>query len=305
MYKHNLYGVRVACDVQLIAGDGAVTSVGSADFGELEIRQLTRDFGRHTGVLVDAKEVAPGYFLSLYSDRPGVYSQAGRPWQCVVENIAKFSWEQGQRILYYQLLPGQSARRMAFWCVHIIIPMFLAFTRGTHFFHASSVVLNGGAVLFLAPSWGGKSSLARFALDNGARLLSDDKVALQLDAGSCLAVPSHPCIRPGREREELGAIAPVYSDDPARVRAIYTLRRDQGESDIGIVEQTGLNKIESLLRHRQYGFQMAQEDALQFVCQLADAVPLFTLRRPWGMEHMARVLWELQAHLGRIADKND
>lgn len=52
--------------------------------------------------------------------------------------------------------------------------------RGFEVLHAAGVMLDGNAILFAGPSGAGKSSLAAALVGIGARLLSDDAVALEL-----------------------------------------------------------------------------------------------------------------------------
>jgi hypothetical protein len=59
--------------------------------------------------------------------------------------------------------------------------------RGLEVMHASGVVLDGRALLFAGPPGAGKSSLAAALVSDGAQLLSDDAVALQLRRRGLLA----------------------------------------------------------------------------------------------------------------------
>jgi len=55
---------------------------------------------------------------------------------------------------------------------------------------ASCIALNGLAVLITGASGVGKSELALALIDRGARLISDDQVALRHDAGRLIASPA-------------------------------------------------------------------------------------------------------------------
>ena len=59
--------------------------------------------------------------------------------------------------------------------------------RGLEVFHASGVVIDGRALLFAGQPGAGKSSLAAAFVREGALLLSDDAVALQLDRECLIA----------------------------------------------------------------------------------------------------------------------
>jgi hypothetical protein len=72
--------------------------------------------------------------------------------------------------------------------------------------HASAVVIDGEATAFLAPSGGGKSSLAATFLFGGQSILTDDILALRIGSSGVEAAPAFPEIRlqPDVGRHHLG-----------------------------------------------------------------------------------------------------
>jgi len=115
--------------------------------------------------------------------------------------------------------------------------------RGLEVIHAAGVVLGEGAALFAGPPGLGKSSLAGAFLRRGARLLSDDVVALTRHDGSLIAHPGgellqlRPAERDRLSDEELAVFgtdtpfagkhryAPQVSDSPSPLRAFFLLER--------------------------------------------------------------------------------
>lgn len=73
--------------------------------------------------------------------------------------------------------------------------------RGLEVMHASGVVLDGGAMLFVGPSGAGKSSLAAALLRCGGRLLSDDAVALASDGSGLVAHPGSTALQVRRSED--------------------------------------------------------------------------------------------------------
>jgi len=56
-----------------------------------------------------------------------------------------------------------------------------------HLVHATSVEIDGHAVLIRGPSGGGKSDLALRLIDAGAMLVADDQTAITIDGGRLFA----------------------------------------------------------------------------------------------------------------------
>jgi hypothetical protein len=61
--------------------------------------------------------------------------------------------------------------------------------------HASGVLVDGGVVAFVAPSGGGKSTLAVMLGRLGTPIVSDDALVVRATPGGVLAVPSYPGLR--------------------------------------------------------------------------------------------------------------
>jgi len=119
--------------------------------------------------------------------------------------------------------------------------------RGLEVFHASGVVLDGRALLFAGQPGAGKSSLAAAFVKEGARLLSDDAVALQLMDGELVAHAGSTVLQlrareherlSAQDRASLGEITDSPFDkqrylsggigDPAPLGRIYLLERSAG-----------------------------------------------------------------------------
>ncbi|GAB1545533.1 hypothetical protein NUACC21_82090 [Scytonema sp. NUACC21] len=79
----------------------------------------------------------------------------------------------------------------------ILGPLFavLLRQRGLLVLHASSVVIDGRAVAFLGQSGWGKSTLANAFYNQGYILLTDDVMAVQVEAQYPITFPSYPYVR--------------------------------------------------------------------------------------------------------------
>ncbi|MDE3135180.1 MAG: hypothetical protein KGL59_01280 [Acidobacteriota bacterium] len=144
---------------------------------------------------------------------------------------------------------------------------FVLHLRGCICFHASSVVIEGRAVLFAGNPGRGKSSTAAAFAERGCPVLADDVSVLRSDPGTgLLALPGPPrvCLWPdsaefvyGADAAEqlpefvpwenkrlvrLGRSPGKYQDEPAPLGAVYLLAPrsdDPGAPSIEPLDQTG------------------------------------------------------------------
>lgn len=106
----------------------------------------------------------------LHNDFYGRYrvTPSGSEVDCAPRDMPEWLW---QRFLVGQVLPLASL------------------LHGLEVLHASSVAVDGRALLFLGSSGAGKTSVALQLAGGGATLLSDDVTAIELDGASVLAHP--------------------------------------------------------------------------------------------------------------------
>jgi hypothetical protein len=166
----------------------------------------------------------------LHNDFYGRYRVAasGAEVDCVPSDIPDWLW---QRFLVGQVLP------------------LISLLHGFETLHASSVVMDGRALLFLGSSGAGKTSVALHLTGEGATLLSDDVTALELDGAAVLAHPGTSLASVDVEeverladtapgRYELGIsdgearlVIDGVGEEPYPIAAVYVLtRRDDASS---------------------------------------------------------------------------
>ena len=112
-----------------------------------------------------------GYLIWGRARGSYLLSVDGRRLYCAPGESPPETWE---RFLIGQVLP------------------FAALVSGLEIFHASSVVLHGGAIAFAGPSGAGKTSVALSLCDGGASFLADDVLALESRGDDLLAHPGTP-----------------------------------------------------------------------------------------------------------------
>jgi hypothetical protein len=128
-----------------------------------------------------------------------------------------------------------------------VLPL-AAVLRGLDVLHASAVAIEGRAVAFLGASGAGKTTLAAHLAARGARLVTDDVLAVDLARGRVRAHRGGALVRidprelrdleglgPVRARGEKWHVAPEPAPDRLQLALTYHLRRATGIEDIEIV----------------------------------------------------------------------
>lgn len=237
-------------------------------------------------------------------------------WRLELEGIGWFRASAGQRLEWERWDDSVSDRDLRTFLVTSGLGA-LAIQRGAMVLQGTAVVRHGQAVLLLGEATSGKSTLAWCLLQQGWRLLSselvsvdaqgrvwpgmqqlklwhDATVALELD-GSQL-----PLVRRGLKRYAVPAEGLACADQPAPLRCVYRLLRDQ-ETDAGdhpasprlIQASAALTKQAALLTVRNQAFQArvvrgmgAEQGLFLQASALVRQVPLHCLRVPDGIREM-------------------
>lgn len=294
--EHCLYGLRVFCDQRLFDTPTDVSGFAPGGQDAIQLKSLPQDAVPQELQQRNSLYSTHGRPLWLCSDRVFAQSSPGQSWCLEVDSLVNFYWVGGESTVYYQLSEECDKALLVFWFVHIFLPLFLTLERGYDFIHGSAVEVNGKPVLFLAPSTGGKSTLADYFMKKGHALLSDDKVATFFHEDDFIAVPSHPHHRPYREREVLGYPVENFASSAGAISAIYLLEQGEPGSDISICEVRGYRKFEQLLPHYLFSFRFLQEQRLNWLAQLADESLVFTVTRPWDLARLEDVYSAICKH---------
>jgi len=296
-----LYGIEVHSARPLFRThtDGGAAAPGDHPAVQLLERDALRgdQLADQVGLTEQTRfQLTHGRQLGLYSDRPLAQSLPGQPWRLDVERVVSFHWCGGEHSMFYELREAGNWELMAFWFTHIVLPLQLTLERGYDFLHAAAVDLGGAPALFIAPSGGGKSTLAAFFLQQGHALWSDDKLATFHHEDDYWAAPSHPHHRPWREFEVLGRPVVNFAPQSRPIRAIYCLRAEDPAADITIEELVGFRKFEELLPQYLFNFDHLLEHRLAWLGQMLDAVPVYCVHRPWALPRLRETYLAVCAH---------
>ena len=185
--------------------------------------------------------------------------------------------------------------------------------------HASAVVVDGGAVAFMATHQGGKTGLAAAMAAAGAPLLTDDLLPVEECGGSLLARSGYPQMRMWPDQlpafvedwEGLDAVHPdlakrrvpvgpegfgSFHDAAVPPRAIYGPQRSPGRETGGGIRFEPLSAREALIELVRNSFTPfiveavgLQAKRLELLGRLAREVPVRRLRYPSCTDMLVRV----------------
>jgi hypothetical protein len=296
LIEHRLYGVPVFSDFGMFDNPEASRSADTSAMPGLRLRQAEVCPGPSGLHICQQFRPVHGRGVTLRTDRPLAASARQQPWRLQVEDVVSFAWLGGSSEIDFTL--GSSGNRdlLAFWFIHIFLPLHLTLERGYDFLHGAAVEIGQQPIVFVAPSGGGKSTLGAYFLEQGHAMLSDDKVATVCQGGQCLAVPSHPHHRPFRQYEVLGHPIANFATRAGPIAAIYLLQVGTPEEGVQIEEVQGFRKFEELMPAYLYDFPFLRERRLQQLAAIAGNTRVFRVFRPWDIRALAAAYETIEAH---------
>lgn len=230
-----------------------------------------------------------GRDLMLYTDREFARTVNAQVWAFDVKNVVTFFWHSGTFVLEYIAHKDFTPELLEYWCLHIVLPIFFTVEETFDFFHAGAVEVMNKPVLFVAESFGGKSTMTDFFMKEGHTVISDDKVATYEKEGQLFAVPSHPHHRPYRKMEDLGIYIENFATQAKPIQAVYELEKAEADAKITITELTGIEKFITLRQASEFNLSFQKMKRFEFLMKIAKKVPVFKVKVPWDLDRMGEV----------------
>ena len=241
-----------------------------------------------------------GRDIALYTEKEFERTSPKQQWIFDVEGVVTFFWFSGELTIDYSKKDNFTPGLLNYWTLHILLPIFLTIEEHCYFLHAGAIEINNDPILFVAESFGGKSTMTDFFIKQGHPMVSDDKVAIIKEDGKFLAVPSHPHHRPYRNMEDLGYFVKNMSNTPKPIRAIYTLHRVAPDAQVSISELLGLEKFKSLRFSSEINLSFLQQERFKNLGDLAKNVPIFKVNVPWNIERIGEVYTAITEHCNSL-----
>jgi energy-coupling factor transporter ATP-binding protein EcfA2 len=162
---------------------------------EIPLRSLTPDNGQ------------ADVFLTLGNLKDsGLSSDGGHCFVGEVKGVATFAVLEGNKIIV-DPLPEVDDALLNTFIVGPILAVLLR-QRGLFVLHASSAVVEGGAIAFLGNSGAGKSTMAQAFHGHGYPVMTDDVMVVQLGEDFPMVLPGYPLIKLWPESASATGYAP-------------------------------------------------------------------------------------------------
>ena len=246
-------------------------------------------------------DLASGIRMRSFGAEPYSKEHCDVSWGMEVDGVLMLLWSKEKETIYYRKGKAYRPDRLRFWVYHTFLPISLARRGIYHILHVGSVEIAGRPVLFVAPSYGGKSTMTDYFIRRGHTMLSDDSLGIEHSGDTYTAIPSYPFHRPYRKVEDLGYPAENFSREVKAISAIYVLNKSEEAFEIVIREIKGIEKFKVLNSCVFARFYCIEEGHFSFFTQMAKKIPMYEISYPHDLERLPEVYKEIVHWQGKVA----
>ena len=240
------------------------------------------------------------YPIRYYSQTPFVADCPPCRWALEVRGVVTLIWDASRASISYLRGEGFEPSLLEYWVCHTFFPLVLALEERYHILHVGAVAVAGQAVLFLAPSFGGKSTLVGEFLRRGHALLSDDTLAVSPRSGGFDAVASYPFHRPHRKPQTLGERVANSVTTPLPITALYALELTPPNRPVTLTPLEGIEKFTVLAQSHFVAFESMRMRQFEMVGKMAQTLPLYRLGIPKDTRRLAEVYTTVRESLAGL-----
>ena len=210
-------------------------------------------------------------------------------WGLEVKDVLMLFWSKEREEISYSKGKKYRPDRLRFWICHTFLPLSLERRGIYHVLHVGSVEIAGKPVLFSAPSYGGKSTMTDYFIQQGHTMLSDDALGIEKVGDAYHAIASYPFHRPYRKAEDLGYPVENFSTESKPLSAVYMLNKSETEDEITIRKIKGIEKFKAFHFSSFVMFNFIKEERFRFFADMAEKVPVYEITYPHNLERLPEV----------------
>jgi len=245
-----------------------------------------------------------GRDLVLYTDKKFTDKEHVELLAFDVKDVVTFFWHSNTLLLEYLPHKNFTEALLEYWSLHIVLPVFFTIEETYDFLHAGAVEVEDEPILFIAESFGGKSTMTDFFMKQGHTMISDDKVAIVEKKCQYYAVPSHPHHRPYRKMEDMGYFVENFASKPKPILTIYELEKSDANATIQIVELQGIEKFKSLRYASEMNLFFQKVRRFEFLTKIAKVIPIYKVIVPWNLKRLNEVYECIIEHSKNIGSQH-
>ena len=217
-------------------------------------------------------------------------------WALEIKDVLTLLWNQKLNNIYFTKDKEYTDERLLFWVLHTFLPIHLELERIYRILHVGSVEIAGSAVLFLAPSFGGKSTMVDYFLKQGHSLLSDDSLGIDKREDGYYAVPSYPFHRPFRKPETLGEFTKHFLIEKKLIQIVYVLNKCDPATTVEIVELKGIEKFKAFHYSAFIDLTFMKRERFEYFTDMAKHISVYRVTYPHDKRKLPDVYREIVAH---------
>ena len=231
--------------------------------------------------------------VAITSDKPFTDNQTEQTLNFHVEDVVTFSAQKNHDTIYYKVYKEGNDELVKYWFSHTFLPILFTFEDIYYFLHAGAVEINFKPVLFVADSFGGKSTMTDFFIKKGHTMISDDKVGVYEDDRGIISVPSYAYHRPYRKVEDLGYPVENFAKECRVMHAIFNLVKVEASESIKIEEVFGIEKFQILKFSTEIDLPINLKSRFGMLSKIANNVKLYNISIPWDLNRLEEVYLEI------------
>jgi hypothetical protein len=217
-----------------------------------------------------------------------------------VKDVVTFRWRLHSLDIEYTLEKFGTDELAKYWLYHMVVPISLIFKDSTHFLHAGAVSYDNHALVFMANSHGGKSTLTDFFLKKGHSLITDDKLLTIEKDDSFYAIPSFEYHRPYREVESLGMKTKNFDACERKITSLYVLKQEKADALICFDEIHGIEKFQILKKSTEFDFDFLFKQNSKYLAKMSNTIKIYYVTIPWNLNRLEEVYKKIVQHQKEI-----
>jgi len=217
------------------------------------------------------------------------HNHPAQEWTFEVKSVVHFYWQEGSNKILYQTYKDGNSELIKYWFLHTLLPIYLTIENKFELIHAGGVEINNKPVLFIAPSYGGKSTLTNHFIQQGHTMISDDRVPLKEVGTDIFVTSSYNYHRPYRRMEDLGVKVDNFLLERKKLHKVYVLTAGEATEKVAFKQLKGVDTFAALQYNFDFILPLNKARSFELIAKIAAQVPIYQVTIPWDLARLTEV----------------